>query len=188
MNKKIITFSAPSGSGKTTIIKHIMERFPQLSFAISATSREPRGSEVNGVEYHFLSVSDFQKKIDEGGFVEWEEVYQNRFYGTLKSELEKIWNEGKTVVIDADFKGALNIKRIYGKSVLSVFVRPPSLKVLEKRLRDRGTDSEEEITKRIARAGEELSYEDKFDVLLINDQREVAFEEIDKIVTDFLEK
>ncbi len=188
MNKKIITFSAPSGSGKTTIIKHILEKYPQLGFAISATSREPRGSEVDGIDYYFLSEEDFRKKIDEGVFVEWEEVYEGRFYGTLKSELERIWNDGKIVIIDADFKGALNIKKIYGDGVLSIFIRPPSLEVLEKRLRDRGTDSAEEIEKRVAKAGKELSFENDFDVILINDQKEVAFEEINKIVEDFLRK
>lgn len=187
MGKKIITISAPSGSGKTTIIKHMLEKFSQLGFAISATSRKPRGNEVNGIEYFFLTPEEFKKKIDNKEFVEWEEVYKDRFYGTLKSELDRIWKEDKVVVIDADFKGALNIKKIYGENVLGIFLRPPSLEVLEKRLRDRGTDSEEELLKRIARAKEELSFENQFDVLLINDIKEVAFEEVDKIVTDFLE-
>ena len=165
---KLIIFSAPSGSGKTTLVHHIMAQLPQVAFSVSATSRPPRGEEKNGVDYYFLSAADFRKKIEQQAFVEWEEVYPDQYYGTLKSEVERLRNEGKSVIFDVDVKGGLNIKKMYGDEALSVFVKPPSVAVLEARLRNRSTESEASIKKRIDRAAFELSFENKFDVVVIN--------------------
>lgn len=165
---KLIIFSAPSGSGKTTLVHYIMSQLPEVAFSVSATSRLPRGKEQDGVDYFFINVEDFRQKISQQEFVEWEEVYPDQFYGTLKSEVEKLRNEGKTVIFDVDVKGGLNIKKMYGQDALAVFVRPPSITVLEERLRNRSTESEESIRKRLDRAVYELSFEDKFDVVVIN--------------------
>lgn len=185
---KLLIFSAPSGSGKTTLVKHLMSTLKNIRFSISATSRPPRGEEKNGIDYYFLSADDFKRKIDSRDFVEWEEVYINRYYGTLKSEVEKLRNEGFNVVFDVDVVGGLNIKKYYGNEALSVFIMPPSVKVLRERLAGRGTDSAEEIKIRIDKAEYELSFADKFDVQIINDDLEIAKNETIEIVSKFLKQ
>lgn len=190
---KAILFSAPSGCGKTTIIKELMASAPNgsfrlsnLSFSISATSRAPRGEEVDGKDYYFLSHEDFKARVERDEFLEWEEVYSGTCYGTLKSEVERIWNEGKVIVFDVDVNGGKNIKRYFGKDALSIFVMPPSVEVLEQRLRSRGTDSEEAIVKRLARSAEELKQAPQFDVTIVNDDLRRAVEETRNVIERFL--
>ncbi len=183
---KLIIFSAPSGAGKTTIVRWLMSRIPELAFSVSATSRKIRPGEVDGIDYHFLTVDDFKQKIRENAFVEWEEVYENQFYGTLISEVERLRNEGKHVVFDVDVKGGMNIKRLYGNDALAIFVQPPSIEELEKRLRLRNTDNEESIRKRVKKAGYELQYAKNFDVVVVNDNLEEAKQKTLAIVTEFL--
>jgi len=174
---KALIFSAPSGSGKTTIVKHLLSKFPQLEFSVSATTRLPRNnSEKNGKDYYFLSVDEFQQKIENMEFVEWEEVYKDIFYGTLKSEVDRIWENNQVVIFDVDVVGGVNLKKYFGKDALSFFVKVPSLEVLEQRLRKRGTENEESLKKRIAKAGEELKFESKFDCTIVNDDLEKAIE------------
>lgn len=186
---KLFVFSAPSGSGKTTIVRHLLEQEDlKLDFSISATSRAPRGQEADGKDYYFLSLSDFQSKIEANDFVEWEEVYTNNFYGTLKSELERIWSLGKHVVFDIDVVGGLNIKSQFPEQTLAIFVQPPSLEEMERRLRGRQTDTEEKIIERLAKAEKELAYAEKFDVILINDELSVAKEEAQQLVAAFINK
>ncbi|UBM61436.1 guanylate kinase [Candidatus Sulfidibacterium hydrothermale] len=184
---KLIIFSAPSGSGKTTLVHYVMAHVPHLAFSVSATSRPPRPGEKDGVDYYFLSVEEFKKKIKEGAFVEWEEVYENQFYGTLRSEVERIRNRGDSVVFDVDVKGGVHLKEIYGNNALSVFVKPPSLAVLEQRLRHRSTETEESLRKRLDRAAFELTFEPKFDKVIVNDVLEKAQEQAVQIVRNFLE-
>ena len=190
---KAILFSAPSGCGKTTIIKELMASTPKgsfrpsnLSFSISATSRAPRGEEVDGKDYYFLSHEEFKARVERDEFLEWEEVYSGTCYGTLKSEVERIWNEGKVIVFDVDVNGGKNIKRYFGKDALSIFVMPPSVEVLEQRLRSRGTDSEEAIVKRLARSAEELKQALQFDVTIVNDDLRRAVEETRNVIERFL--
>lgn len=183
---KVIIFSAPSGSGKSTIINHLMAQGLNLHFSISATSRAPRGTERNGVEYYFLSAEEFSHRIEKGDFLEYNEVYAGRFYGTLKSEVDRLLSEGCNVVCDVDVEGAENIKRIYGDRALSLFIQPPSIEVLQQRLEARGTDAPEVIADRIARAEYELSFAPKFDVIITNDQLETAQTEALKKVKDFI--
>jgi len=183
---KLIIFSAPSGAGKTTIVHWLMKQIPELAFSVSATSRKIRHGEVDGKDYHFLSVEDFKQRIRQNAFVEWEEVYENQFYGTLISEVERIRNEGKHVVFDVDVKGGMNIKRLYGNDALAVFVQPPSIEELEKRLRSRDTDDEESIAKRVKKAGYELQFSKHFDVVIVNDNLEEAEQQTLEIVTEFL--
>lgn len=185
---KLFIFSAPSGSGKTTIVRNLLENYPNLEFSISATSRPKRKNEVEGKDYYFLSSESFKEKIAKDHFVEWEEVYENRYYGTLKSELERIWSEGKHVVFDVDVMGGLNIKKQYMDRALAIFVMPPSIEELEKRLVTRSTDSSEDINTRIEKAQEELSYADQFDVIVINDKLEEAIEKSGKLIEQFIEK
>lgn len=185
-SKKVIIFSAPSGAGKTTIVNYLLENFPKLSFSISATSRPPRGKEQHGREYYFLTPENFRERIEAGHFVEYEEVYQDLHYGTLKEELERIWKEGKVALFDVDVKGGLNLKKEFGKSALSIFVMPPSIEVLQERLSKRGTESLESIEYRVKRAQEELEYASKFDRVLINDNLELALVEGSEIVSQFL--
>lgn len=184
---KLIVFSAPSGAGKTTLVRYLMDHIPELSFSVSAASRKPRVNEIDGKDYYFLSVEEFKKRINQGAFVEWEEVYKNHFYGTLVSEVERIRNEGRHVVFDVDVKGGLNIKSQFGKDVLAIFVKPPSLKVLEKRLRGRGSDSEKDILTRIGKAKEELADAASFDVIIVNDNLDRAKNEVRKVVSDFID-
>lgn len=184
---KILIFSAPSGSGKSTLIGHLMSIGLPLGFSISATSRAPRGNEQNGVEYYFLTEADFRQKIANNEFVEYEEVYGGSLYGTLRSEVQRIWNEGKTIVFDVDVIGGLNIKKIYADQALSIFIQPPSVDVLRQRLIGRGTDSAEKIEQRLAKATKELSYATQFDRIVINDNLEQAKVDIENVVRKFLE-
>ena len=186
MNGKLIIFSAPSGSGKSTIINYLLKQGLNLRFSISATSRSPRGTEQDGVEYFFLSPEEFKKRIANDEFVEYEEVYPDRFYGTLKSQVEKQLAEGQNIIFDVDVVGGCNIKRFYGNRALSVFIQPPSIEELRKRLEGRGTDSPETIDKRIAKAEFELSYAPKFDLIVVNDQLEKAEAQVLEAIRDFL--
>jgi len=183
---KVLIFSAPSGSGKTTIVRHLLKQNYSFGFSISATSRSPRSTEKNGKDYYFLSTEDFKKKIDKGEFLEWQEVYSGTYYGTLKSEVERIRNNGENVLLDIDVLGGINVKKIYGNESLSVFIKAPSLEELKKRLKLRSTDSDEVINKRIDKAEYELSFAPEFDIILINDKLENAFIESNKIVEKFL--
>lgn len=185
---KLIIFSAPSGSGKSTIINYLLECNLDLAFSISATSRLPRGSEKNGVEYYFLTPDEFRKKIANGDFIEYEEVYKDNFYGTLKSEVERIREEGKNVVFDVDVVGGVNIKKIFGDEALSMFIMPPSVEELRKRLIGRNTDSKDTIEKRLAKAEYEMSFAEKFDKIVINDDLESAKSEALNIIKNFIEK
>lgn len=179
-------FSAPSGSGKTTIITHLRTLFPQLAFSVSACSRVPRVGEIPGESYHFLSSEEFRSRIEAGDFLEWEEVYEGMFYGTLRSEVERIWANGGVVLFDVDVKGALNLKAAFGEVALTVFVRPPSLEELRLRLERRGTESAETIDKRIARATLELGYAERFDRVVVNDNLEAALRDAESILREFL--
>ena len=183
---KAILFSAPSGCGKTTIIKELMQWFDCFGFSISATSRAPREGEVDGKDYYYLSHEDFMRRVAAGDFLEWEEVYEGTCYGTLKSEVERLWNEGKVAVFDVDVNGGRNIKGYFGDEALSIFVMPPSMEVLEQRLRSRGTDSEESIRKRLARSAKELEKAPQFDVTIVNDDLARAVEETRRVIEDFL--
>ena len=184
---KLIVFSAPSGSGKTTIVRHLLKQeVLNLAFSISATSREPRDHEKDGADYYFMSLKEFKQHIKNGDFLEWEEVYRDSFYGTLKSEVERLWAEGKHIIFDIDVKGAMNIKKAYPREALAVFVKPPSLKALEKRLRARRTEDENTLEKRLARAADEMAYENKFDVVLVNDVLDDALAKAELIVRDFI--
>ena len=183
---KLIIFSAPSGSGKTTIVRRIMQTIPGLEFSISATSRAPRGTEQHGHDYYFLSAEEFDKAISEEQFVEWEEVYAGTKYGTLKSEMERIWAEGHTILFDVDVKGGVRLKSIFGEQALSVFVMPPSIEELRNRLVGRATDSPEKIEQRVAKAAEELGYAPQFDKTVVNDDLEKAVAEVEQIVTAFV--
>ena len=166
---KCVIFSAPSGAGKTTIVHHLLNQNIGLEFSVSACSRDPRPNEVDGKDYHFLGVDGFKNNIEAGAFVEWEEVYTNNFYGTLKSEIERIWSHGKAVIFDVDVIGGLNIKRIFGEQAIAIFVQPPSYDELESRLRGRSTETEEKIQQRMAKAKNELGFAKDFDCILVND-------------------
>ena len=187
MSNKVIIFSAPSGSGKSTIVSHILKLHPEMEFSVSATSRAPRGQERNGIEYHFFTADEFRKMIAEDKFVEYEEVYAGSFYGTLKSEVQRIWDKGHVIIFDVDVKGGVNLKKYFGDKALSVFIQAPSVEELRKRLIARGTDSAEAIAKRVAKASEEMTYADKFDYILVNDDLQKAYAEAEKVVDDFLQ-
>ncbi|NHE57689.1 guanylate kinase [Cyclobacterium plantarum] len=185
---KAIIFSAPSGSGKTTIVKHLLQEMPQLGFSISACTRDKRGrEEENGKDYYFLSPEEFQNKINQNAFIEWEEVYEGNFYGTLKEEIQRIWDEGKHVIFDVDVKGGLNLKQYFGEKALAIFVKVPSMEDLAQRLRDRGTDSEESLSRRIYKAKFEMGFESKFDVTLVNQDLDASFKEAETLVRNFIE-
>lgn len=183
---KVIIFSAPSGSGKSTIVNYLLSLNLGLEFSISATSRTPRGSEKDGVEYYFLSTEEFERRIAADEFVEHEEVYKGCYYGTLRSEVERIWGKGHTIVFDVDVKGGLNLKKIFGSQALTVFIQPPSIEELRRRLVGRGTDSPEKIEQRIAKAGEELTYASQFDTIVVNDDLATAQAEAEQKVRAFI--
>lgn len=185
---KVIIFSAPSGSGKTTIVHRLLERYPQLEFSISATSRAPRGAERDGVDYYFLSQEAFAAAVAEGRFVEWEEVYRGTCYGTLRSEVERIWQKGHVIVFDVDVLGGINLKRIFGQDACSVFIMPPSVEELRRRLEGRGTDSPEAIDRRVAKAEFELTKAPEFDHTVVNDRLDDAVEETCAILDAFINR
>ena len=184
---KLIVFSAPSGSGKTTLVRHLLAQDIPFGFSVSATSRLPRGAEQDGVDYYFLSEAEFREKMAQNAFLEYEEVYSGTFYGTLRSEVERLWADGKHVLFDIDVVGGLNIKKQFPKECLALFVQPPSIEELEKRLRGRETDSEETIQQRLAKATEELAYAPQFDRVIVNDDLETAQQEVRKAIEQFLE-
>ena len=186
MDGKVLIFSAPSGSGKSTIVGHILARHPEMEFSVSATSRPPRGEEKDGVEYLFYSADIFRALVRDDKFVEYEEVYPDRFYGTLKSEVNRIWAKGHVIIFDVDVKGGVSLKKYFGDNALSVFIQAPSVEVLRERLILRATDPMEEIEKRVAKAAEEMTYAPKFDKVLVNDDLETAFKEAEALVDDFL--
>ena len=189
MSNKVIIFSAPSGAGKSTIVNHLLGLHPELEFSISATSRAPRGQEKHGVEYYFFSAEDFRNMIAEDKFVEYEEVYAGSFYGTLKSEVERIWAKGHAIVFDIDVQGGVNLKRIFGDQAFSIFIQAPSVDILRERLIGRGTDTEEAIEKRVAKAASEMEFAaGKFDHVLVNDNLQTALAEAESIIADFLNK
>jgi len=183
---KLIIFSAPSGAGKTTIVHHLLKKIPTLEFSISATTRERRGSEVDKKDYYFISKEEFLHRIAKKQFVEFEEVYSGTFYGTLREEIERIWESGKTVIFDIDVEGGLHLKRKYEEQALAIFVQPPSLEVLKQRLTGRGTDSAEKLNERFIKAEKELNYAPKFDIILKNYDLDTACAEAEKLVTDFI--
>jgi len=183
---KLIIFSAPSGAGKTTIVKHLLQKNLNLEFSISATSRAPRNNELHEKDYYFISNEEFHEKVKNNEFLEWEEVYQGTCYGTLKNEVERIRNLGKNVIFDVDVVGGLNIKKYYGDEALAIFVEPPSVEELRKRLRNRSTETEEKIQMRIAKAEHELSFAKQFDIILINSDLEEACKDAEKLVQEFL--
>lgn len=186
-NKKTFVFTAPSGAGKTTVVRHLLEEYPYiLGFSVSATTRKKRKHERGGKDYYFISKEDFKKSIKNSDFIEWEEVYEDQYYGTLNSEVERLWKKGKTVVFDIDVKGARSIKKYYGDSCLAVFIAPPSLEVLVNRLKNRGTETKKSLKKRIARVKKEMEYRDTFDKVLINDFLPETFRNAEQMVEDFL--
>ena len=189
MDNKVIIFSAPSGAGKSTIVNHILGLHPEIEFSISATSRAPRGQEQHGVEYYFFTADEFRQMIAEDKFVEHEEVYPGSFYGTLRSEVERIWAKGHVIVFDIDVQGGVNLKRIFGEQAFSIFIQAPSVEVLRERLVGRGTDTAEAIEKRVAKAASEMEFASgKFDHVLVNDDLQAAFAESEKIIDEFLAK
>jgi guanylate kinase len=189
MPGKALIFSAPSGSGKTTIVQHLLANNPTLGFSISASTRDRRGrTEQDGKDYHFLSPEEFKKKIDSNEFIEWEEVYAGNFYGTMKSEIERIWKNGKDVVFDVDVKGGINLKKYFGENALAVFVKVPSFEVLKDRLKHRGTESEESLSRRLFKAKFEMAFADKFDVVLLNEDLEKSTAEAQKLYDSFKDR
>lgn len=182
----MLIFTAPSGAGKTTLVKHLLSEYDFLDFSVSATTREKRDHEVDGKDYYFLTPEDFRKRIENGEFIEWEEVYTDQYYGTLTSEVDRLWSLGKHIVFDIEVKGATNIKKFYGDKAHAIFVKPPSLDILIQRLTDRATESEASLKKRIARVKEEMTYQDTFDAVLVNDLLEVAKKEAEYMVETFV--
>ncbi|MCE5345822.1 MAG: guanylate kinase [Bacteroidales bacterium] len=186
MEGKLIIISAPSGAGKSTIVKYLLESGINLEFSISATTRKPRGKEKDGKEYYFISVEEFRRRIRNEEFIEWEEVYKDHLYGTLKSEIERIWNAGNHVLFDVDAKGGINLKKIFGSKAISIFIMPPSVAELEKRLTLRGTDDPSKIKERVAKADAEMDQSRKFDHIIINDILEKAEKETYTLISDFI--
>jgi guanylate kinase len=186
MAGKALIFCAPSGSGKTTIVKHLLDNNPSLGFSISASTRDKRGrTEAHGKDYYFLTPDEFKKRIDADEFIEWEEVYEGNFYGTLKSEIERIWNEGKDVIFDVDVKGGLALKKYFDDKALAIFVKVPSLEILKTRLNDRGTESPESLSRRLFKAQFEMSFQDKFDVVLVNEDLQISLQEAQRLYNEF---
>ncbi len=184
---KLLVVTAPSGAGKTTIVHHLLDTFDNLAFSVSATTRSQRPNEQEGVDYYYTNVQKFKELIAEDAFLEWQEVYENQFYGTLKSEVERLWTEGKQVVFDIDVKGAINVKKAFPDQTLTIFIKPPSPDVLLERLKKRKSESAESLQKRIAKASFELTFEDKFDKVLVNDNLEVALRQAENLVQAWLE-
>jgi guanylate kinase len=188
IQQKIIIITAPSGAGKTSITRYLMKKFPQLAFSISAATRNPRGAEKDGVDYHFMSIDDFKNKIQHNEFVEWEMVYEGKYYGTLKAELERIWQQNKIPVLDIDVKGAIHVQQQYPQSSLSLFIEPPSVGELKKRLESRGTETAESLAARVNKAAYELSFKDQFNKLITNDELQRACTEAEGIVAEFIKQ
>lgn len=185
--KKTIIFTAPSGAGKTTIVRHLLKLMPEkLAFSVSATTRQKREIETNGKDYYFLNVEEFKDKIANGDFIEWEEVYENQYYGTLRSEIDRLWALRKTVVFDVDVKGATKIKKYFGKNCLAIFVSPPDIETLITRLENRGTETPQSLKKRIARVRSEMYYRDTFDKIIVNDDLTIALKQSEILVNDYL--
>lgn len=185
-SRRVLIISAPSGAGKTTLVSHLLNSGLPLMFSVSATSRKPRGSEVNGREYYFITSAEFRQKINKGDFIEWQEVYNDHYYGTLRSEIDRIAGEGKTALFDVDVQGGINLKKIFGKDALAIFIMPPSVDELRERLLKRGTDSAEKIEMRIEKAASEILLADRFDRVIVNDGLEKACSEILEVVTEFI--
>ncbi len=184
--RKLIVISAPSGAGKTSIVHYLLKNIPELAFSVSACSREKRENEIHGEDYYFLGVEGFQQQIKENAFLEWEQVYKNQYYGTLKSEIERIWNEGKTVIFDVDVEGGLNIKKQYSTDCLSIFIMPPSLEVLQERLIFRGSESVESLQKRLDKAEEEIAMNQEFDSIILNDDFDISCQETMRVIRNFI--
>ena len=187
-HKKIIIITAPSGAGKTSITHYLLDKYPNLSFSISAATRKPRGKEQDGVDYYFISEAEFRNKIDENAFVEWEIVYEGKYYGTLKTELERIWAQGKTPVLDIDVKGAIHVQQQFAGDCLSIFIEPPSIDELKKRLSGRGSETPESLATRINKASYEISFKHHFNLTIVNDELSKACEEAEKAILQFLGK
>ena len=186
MAGKALIFCAPSGSGKTTIVKHLLQKNTDLGFSISASTRDRRGrTEQDGKDYHFLTPEEFKQKIDNNEFIEWEEVYAGNYYGTLKSEIDRIWDSGKNVIFDVDVQGGLNLKKYFGEKALAIFVKVPSVEVLKARLQDRGTESEESLSRRLFKANFEMSFQDKFDRVLVNENLDKSLAEAQQLYDNF---
>ena len=183
---KMFIFTAPSGAGKTTIVRHLLNTYNFLDFSVSATTRAMRDYEVDGKDYYFLTPEEFRAKVDNDEFIEWEEVYEDQYYGTLKSEVDRVWESGKHIVFDIEVKGATNIKSMYGNKCQAIFIKPPSLEILIKRLTDRKTESDASLKKRIARVKREMAYQDTFDAILVNDLLQVALKEAEFMVETFV--
>lgn len=188
MQGKVIIVSAPSGAGKTSIVRHLLEQVPDLKFSISATTRPKRDYEIDGKDYYFLTPEQFKERLANDEFLEWQEVYADQFYGSLKSEVERIWSNGQAVIFDVDVLGGLNIKKFYGDEALSVFIEPPTMEELENRLKNRGTENDASLKKRLAKAEYELSFARQFDKIVLNDDLKTAQQEIIDLVRDFLEE
>lgn len=188
MDKKVLIFSAPSGSGKSTIVQHLLGIIPNLEFSISATSRAPRGEERDGVDYYYLTDEEFNRKVNNCEFIEWEEVYAGTKYGTLRGEINRIWDRKNIVIFDIDVVGGANLKRLFGDNALSIFIQPPSIEELRRRLESRGTDSSEAIEKRLVKATQELEYKDKYDTIVVNDNLQQAFIDAEKVVREFVSR
>lgn len=186
---KAIIFSAPSGAGKTTIVQHLLEKHPELGFSISACTRDKRGrTEVDGIDYYFLTAEEFKKRIDQDAFVEWEEVYEGNFYGTLKEEVQRIWNQGKAVIFDVDVKGGLKLKEYFGENALAIFVKVPSIEVLQERLKSRNSESSSSLSQRLYKAKFEMTFEKEFDVTLVNEDLKTSLKKAEVLVANFIEK
>jgi len=182
----MLIFTAPSGAGKTTIVRHLLSKYDDAAFSVSATTRVKRDHEVDGRDYYFLSKEDFREKIKQGEFIEWEEVYEGQYYGTLKSEVTRLWDQGKHIVFDIEVKGATNIKELYDNKCLAIFIKPPSLDILIQRLKDRKTESESSLRKRIKRVKQEMTYQNSFDKVIINDLLEVTLKEAEFAYENFV--
>jgi len=183
---KVIIITAPSGAGKTSITRYLLDKYPSLAFSVSATTRSPRDAEQDGVDYYFISVEEFQQKIQHNAFIEWEMVYEGKYYGTLKSEIDRIWSEGKTPLLDIDVQGAIHVQKQFPEASLSIFIQPPSIEVLRHRLESRGTESADSVQTRINKAGYELSFSHSFDSVIVNQYLDKACTETEELVKDFL--